>query len=223
MTKLQALACPTCGAPLPTSARDEALVCPYCKASIAPAPKQSTSAVTTTGGPQSFPCPRCGDALFVGQAGTFRLLGCGRCGGVWLRRDSEREILARVVKAAIYLADKAAENAVEQVPLSGAPCCPVCRLPLVRHMNDSANVELDRCEEHGTWFDRGELQEVSGAMEAFRNNWRDQLRAEEMRQIDQAIAEQEAIAEEGAAKRLFRALGALLSGPTDHGGFEDAR
>ena len=131
--------------------------------------------------------------------------------------------MAAVVKAAIYLADKAAENAAEPVAQSGNGCCPLCRLPLIRERNDIADIELDRCEEHGTWFDCGELQHVSNAMQAFRENWQSRIREEELRQLDALLAEQQAVAEEGPAKRFFRALGALLepSTSTDHGGFEE--
>ena len=158
--------------------------------------------------------------MFVGQAGTFRLLGCGRCGGVWLRPDTERAVLSAVVKAALYLADRADESAAIEVDTSQAATCPLCRLPLVRSHHDPSGIDLDRCEEHGTWFDRGELQKVSKGAQALREEWKATLRQEEMRRLDEATAQQAALAEEGAARRMLRALGALLA-PADHGGFED--
>jgi Zn-finger nucleic acid-binding protein len=158
--------------------------------------------------------------MFVGQAGTFRLLGCGRCGGVWLRPDAERAVLSTVVKAALYLADRADESAAVEVNTSQTATCPLCRLPLVRARHDPSGIDLDRCEEHGTWFDRGELQKVSKGAQALREGWKATLRQEEMRRLDEAASQQAALAEEGPARRLFRALGTLLA-PADHGGFED--
>ncbi len=93
-------------------------------------------------------CPRCASTLI--DAGAAR--GCTECRGLWL----EQTVLHHMVEqmqtppAPISLVFRAHQRA----PLS----CPECADPMTTLVLQ--NVEIDRCEKHGLWFDRDELQTV---------------------------------------------------------------
>ena len=94
-------------------------------------------------------CPRC--AVELVQAGSAR--ACTACHGLWL----SHEIL--VAMAANM------QDPPRPVPL---PCypdparqplpCPSCTTPMETWK--LFKVEIDRCDKHGVWFDRDELQQV---------------------------------------------------------------
>jgi hypothetical protein len=42
--------------------------------------------------------------------------------------------------------------------------CPSCHRPLYRYVATRARIELDACEAHGVWFDRGELGKLATQM-----------------------------------------------------------
>jgi Zn-finger nucleic acid-binding protein len=108
------------------------------------------------------PCPRCRVPLFDGRARTGgALLGCGRCGGVWLDVAASCAVVEGAAEELSSLADVAARHATERVDTAGAGLhCPACAQPLARVALPGTTVELDACPSHGTWFDSGELRIV---------------------------------------------------------------
>jgi Zn-finger nucleic acid-binding protein len=114
-------------------------------------------------------CPRCHVQLHAGHTRNECLWGCANCGGVWLDSHASQRLTQALDAEALSLADAAARHAAERVDTSAKDlACPVCEQPLVRRHVDRANVELDDCAEHGTWFDANELQTVARAMAAAR-------------------------------------------------------
>ena len=65
-------------------------------------------------------------------------------------------------------ADAAAAAAVHRPDTAAALTCPHCARPMLRRRVERAQVDLDDCPEHGTWFDRGELQTVARTVAAMR-------------------------------------------------------
>lgn len=60
---------------------------------------------------------------------------------------------------ALELADRAAASASRAVDMSRPFLqCPVCYAMMTRLHLGGTTVEVDRCDTHGTWFDRNELR-----------------------------------------------------------------
>lgn len=167
------LECPKCGAPLPTEAERATVVCEFCKAAVAPAPPALSTAAERRAR-QSTPqaasrvtdlkCPRCSVELFEGQTSNAVLYGCGTCGGVWLDNEASQRIVRTVDKEVAELATRAQTHASCTVDtVRGGLLCPECERPLRRVHFDQADLDLDICATHGTWFDQGELQKVMNA------------------------------------------------------------
>lgn len=110
-------------------------------------------------------CARCRVPLHPGQTPSALLWGCGRCGGIWLDPKGSQLLTQALNSEALALAESAAQQASTTVDThpAGLPC-PLCSRPLVRRTEPCSRVELDDCPEHGTWFDRGELQQVARAL-----------------------------------------------------------
>jgi Zn-finger nucleic acid-binding protein len=111
------------------------------------------------------PCPRCRCPLYEGIFDSATLLGCGRCGGVWLDAAASRAVVDGAGQAFAQLADLAARRATTPPPkvsaTQDAAPCPVCRQPLQRGFVPGTTVEIDACGADGTWFDADELRVVA--------------------------------------------------------------
>jgi len=117
----------------------------------------------------SLLCPRCHLPLHAGRAAGESLFGCGACGGIWLDAHGAERLTQALHADALALADSAAQHAAHEVDTAASNLsCPVCQQPLRRRLVERANVELDDCASHGTWFDRNELQTVARTLVAAR-------------------------------------------------------
>lgn len=169
------LKCPHCGAPLPPESSDEAVVCAFCGVASAPSAEQAAiyATVTRVAAPAiatevvsaaAGTCPRCGLPLFEGQANGVAMLGCGRCGGVWLDNESAQRAVAAFDAAVVALADQASSRAAVTPETSALVSCPVCQKLMPRTRAPKSGIQIDVCTEHGTWFDRYELGIVLDAL-----------------------------------------------------------
>ncbi|MCS6901601.1 MAG: zf-TFIIB domain-containing protein, partial [Polyangiaceae bacterium] len=59
-----------------------------------------------------------------------------------------------------------------QVNLDAPVRCPECGKPMRRAPGGDASLLIDICDEHGTWFDRDELQQVAALAERRRREQR---------------------------------------------------
>ncbi len=117
--------------------------------------------------PSEHACPRCIVALFEGDVGDTKLLACARCGGVWLDPTASRRVARELDSQVHQIARQFAKGA--DAPVNGDShglSCPVCSEALEQKRIAAAEVEIDYCSEHGTWFDRNELNRVAGAVAA---------------------------------------------------------
>lgn len=97
-------------------------------------------------------CPGCTQSVLEEDG------GCRACGGIWLAED----LVRRQVR----------DHSDSELEFTGGTfskrSCPVCskqmQLPLI------FDVAIDRCLEHGMWFDRTELVEVMNRSN--NNEWR---------------------------------------------------
>jgi Zn-finger nucleic acid-binding protein len=109
-------------------------------------------------------CPRCSQLLYVGRASELVLHGCGHCGGVWLNNADSTEITKTFPLQAVKLTQRAAERATVEHDAAATLSCPSCSQALSRVKAPYSWVEIDVCKDHGTWFDKGELERVSRAL-----------------------------------------------------------
>lgn len=109
-------------------------------------------------------CPRCEKDLLRRKVRALDLFGCRLCGGVWaegvemkkLRKTGGGEALGEA-QAVEREATRPAQDVNTVSPVS----CPTCRRRMTRIGIASVDVDIDFCEGHGTWFDRGELAKVA--------------------------------------------------------------
>jgi len=113
--------------------------------------------------PTTPACPRCRQQLVPRTESTVTAQVCPRCGSLWLDpwRAAQVTDIHGVARALRALADDAARRA----PFGGATgqfnvACPFCGLTMERMAHQRSGVVVDLCQQHGTWFDRGELQRV---------------------------------------------------------------
>jgi Zn-finger nucleic acid-binding protein len=173
-----AAACGYCGSDFTIHERDLHTICPSCLARIsdrarfchhcaAPIAPEETLGETT-----DRTCPVCGGehrlaSRLLGHANVSSL-ECPRCGGLWLGSEAFELLLSRARDAKTPAPDPVAvrpdADRPQPAPVPGGPAyrpCPVCS----RRMNRSnfgrrSGVLLDRCRDHGCWFDAAELDEV---------------------------------------------------------------
>lgn len=106
-------------------------------------------------------CPQCKDPLVAIEHDDVTALGCRGCGGVWIGSDTMARVTYALDPASITVGDDAANMArMPFPPHAASPPCPVCHSPMSTITLSETDVEVDMCSDHGTWFDRGELQTV---------------------------------------------------------------
>jgi Zn-finger nucleic acid-binding protein len=118
-------------------------------------------------------CPQCKDPLVAIEHGDVTALGCRGCGGVWIESDTMARVTYALDPASIAVGEDAATMArMPFPPHAASPPCPTCHAPMSSLTLSDTDVEVDMCSDHGTWFDRGEIQtvvhELMARMEAAR-------------------------------------------------------
>ena len=110
-------------------------------------------------------CPRCDQALARGQAVDMVMHACGRCGGIWLDLQGARRVRVRISEGARRLAQMATDHGISPVDRESTIACLLCKRPMRRSRFEPAGVDLDRCGQHGTWYDRAELLQMADAVQ----------------------------------------------------------
>jgi len=102
-------------------------------------------------------CPACQTALIVVEHEGIEIDWCLDCRGLWFD-EGELELLGE--KSGRHLeAEDMGRRRGDRVE-HGDRKCPRCRKKMERLLLDlpgDATIELDRCNAHGFWLDRGEL------------------------------------------------------------------
>lgn len=95
-------------------------------------------------------CPKCQLAL----ATAGRTERCEKCDGAWIHEDVLVGMLQETTSALVFLPWMPREGTAEPPP---RPCA-VCAKPM--QAVSLSTVALDRCADHGVWFDATELAAV---------------------------------------------------------------
>lgn len=173
-----AQACGYCGSDFTIHEQDLETICPSCLARISNAARfchhcgTSIAPEDVAGDPTDRVCPACGDgrrlnSRALGTTGST-VLECGVCAGLWLGADVFRALEDRVRKVAAPTPDPAAlrteVKARARAPRGAGPVyrpCPTCGQRMNRvNFERVSGILIDRCRDHGIWFDATELDAV---------------------------------------------------------------
>jgi Zn-finger nucleic acid-binding protein len=221
----ETLRCPSCGA----AVSSQATRCDFCKAVLATVTCPECFGVMFAGSKfcshcgargnrdeaaaSERLCPRCQIAMKTVKIGTTALLECGDCEGIWVDVDTlqqicadrERQAFAANVPNALNQPLELEKN-IRYVP------CPVCHQLMNRvQFAQCSHVIVDVCAEHGTWFDK---QELERAVQFIRAGGMDKARAQ---QIEQLKDEQRRLSVARLAGTMFEPP---QSSPIHNRGFE---
>ena len=140
--------------------------CPHCHAEFA-----SASSVTTKAS-RSRSCPRCQGLLTTAYITGGALDNCAACGGSYIEFSVLEELIRDVQNNVFDRAERLACAAPQHInppttATTGYIKCPDCRTIMNRRQfAHGANVVIDGCKGHGTFFDAGELRKVVDFMKS---------------------------------------------------------
>ena len=118
-------------------------------------------------------CPQCKEMLEIVDRATVVGYACTGCGGIWLDSATTTRVEQTLDTQTVQVGEIAAGlcDLREHVPRDSrglsqnpsppheaSPPCPICTTAMRSYVVPGSDVEVDACDEHGTWFDRGELQ-----------------------------------------------------------------
>jgi len=113
---------------------------------------------------QTMFCPKCDERLTVGYYRDMEVVYCGLCQGIWVDRFNEKQLLN--IKTEIFSIDELRQfrkqyKPWERIDRDGYVPCPICQqLMNRRNWGTYSGVMVDKCSEHGTWYDEGEIEKV---------------------------------------------------------------
>lgn len=203
----ETLHCQSCGA----AVASESPVCAHCGARLAAiscpccfgmmfrgmkfCPHCGTAAAQWESSGEAMPCPACAVPLLRGTLEKITLHECERCFGIWLDAATFECICRDAEQQAVVLPGAGlgppSPAALATVRYRRCPGC----AQLMNRINFSqrSGVVVDVCREHGTWFDRDELQRIvafirSGGLDRARERTKAELAAE-VRRMESARRE----------------------------------
>jgi Zn-finger nucleic acid-binding protein len=129
--------------------------CPHCGAQTARSDPEKRSRLR---------CPRCEAAFSAIQVGRYPISHCPHCGGLWVGKEVFQDICTKEEEQEAVLSFQFeppdGTTNTESKPRRTYVPCPECG-KLMNHKNFSGSgIVLDWCREHGSWFDRNELQQI---------------------------------------------------------------
>jgi Zn-finger nucleic acid-binding protein len=127
---------------------------------------------------------------------------CERCFGIWLDSATfERICRDDEQQAAVLPGAGLGEPSANSIAAVRYRHCPLCRQLMNRvNFSQCSGVVVDVCREHGTWFDRNELQRI---VEFIRSGGLDRARERTKAELAAAVRRIEAVRREGVAGELY--------------------
>lgn len=109
-------------------------------------------------------CPKCRKPLAEGYRRDVRVEFCESCQGLWVDPAQEKKLLnitPQVLSVDELKRLRRLYRPSEWLNTSGYVPCPVCReLMWRKNWGSYSGVMVDKCAEHGTWFDKGKIEKV---------------------------------------------------------------
>lgn len=102
-------------------------------------------------------CPVCNDPMLILELNQVEIDSCFNCGGIWLDKGELEILIENEVERKKLLDSFKLHNKVKEKKLK----CPACRKKMLKVETGNTNTIIDKCpNEHGIWFDKGELEKV---------------------------------------------------------------
>ena len=101
-------------------------------------------------------CPACKNPMVILELNQVEIDYCTACKGIWLDRgeldlifsSSEKKEIAKLFSV---------KNNLDEIKRR----CPICKKKMDKVEFENTGIIIDRCsEDHGVWFDSGELKSV---------------------------------------------------------------
>jgi Zn-finger nucleic acid-binding protein len=107
-------------------------------------------------------CVACKKPMVVLELEQIEIDYCLACSGIWLD-SGELELL---VDRPLSIQELFLSKATGQQSNRGTRKCPICRRRMdITEIGAQKPVQIDHCpQDHGFWFDRGELEEIIGIL-----------------------------------------------------------
>jgi len=114
--------------------------------------------------PGKAPCPKCGGTMNIIKRGSLETDECPGCGGIWIDNMEEKEVLK--MEPAVFTVDDLhrlravykPEGREEKVKYFKCPRCG--KLMWRKNYLSHSGIIVDKCRDHGTFFDKGELEKA---------------------------------------------------------------
>lgn len=102
-------------------------------------------------------CPVCNQSMIVLELNKVEIDYCANCSGIWLDKG-ELELLYSVDESENDLQKLFSEtSSINEKSYK----CPLCRKRMKKNQFNNSEVVIDKCpDNHGLWFDKGELEKV---------------------------------------------------------------
>lgn len=115
-------------------------------------------------GGQDLTCPTCRVKLAMVLDEGAPVHACGQCKGLWVEPVDEKTLLR--IKPEVFSVDELKRLRRVYQPLTKDDpvrlrACPACgELMYRRNWGGHSGVVVDRCEQHGTWYEEGEVEKI---------------------------------------------------------------
>jgi Zn-finger nucleic acid-binding protein len=205
-TYTPAFNCPNCGAAVESDSvvcvycgsSVAARICPSCFGSVCSTMKHCPRCGTELPDPEvierdgALACPLCETGMALISARRYKLRECLECGGLWIDKNSFQDIcrIEEERESTIpfrYRDDSESAGTGGKKRKRAYIPCPECgKLMNHKSFTRGSGIVLDWCRDHGSWFDRQELQQViafirNGGLEKSRERERLYLEGEKAR------------------------------------------
>lgn len=101
-------------------------------------------------------CPACKNPMITLELNQIEVDYCTACKGLWLDSGELELILSKEDNIELSNSFSARDNLIE-----AKRRCPICKKKMIKVEFENTGVIIDRCKNnHGLWFDSGELQSI---------------------------------------------------------------
>jgi Zn-finger nucleic acid-binding protein len=117
-------------------------------------------------------CPACKNSMVILELNQVEIDYCTNCKGIWLDRGELDLIFSTADKKEIAKSFSA-KTEFDEVKRR----CPICKKKMDKVEFENTGIILDRCtNNHGLWFDRGELKSLLKSAEEKNNKMIDLIK-----------------------------------------------
>lgn len=102
-------------------------------------------------------CPVCNESMIVLELNKVEIDFCTNCSGIWLDKG-ELELLYSIDESENELQKLFSETSTIN---EKSYKCPLCRKRMKKIQLNNSELVIDKCpDNHGLWFDKGELEKL---------------------------------------------------------------